>query len=261
LQKSAEKLFFAIALAATLFVGTRAHADPPAQENERAVAFYESGVKHYNLAEYTEAIEDFKQAYLLNSAPELLFNIAQAYRLKGPGNCRLATQFYRNYLRADPKSRKRASVEDAITDLESCTRAEPLPPPTPEPPPAAPSLPPNAVAKPEPSQEERTTPPPRSVLPPVLVAAGGAVAATGGVLFVWSKLRYSAIQSSGCAPACDPARTEAPKAAELIGGILFGVGAATILSGIAVWTFGSTNGKRAAWIAPAGRGVAAGLRF
>src|SRR5262245_12813633 len=97
-------------------------------KEQQARGLYEQGLKHYNLAEYDLAIELFKQAYLLTEAPELLFNIAQSYRLKGAGNCRSALQFYRTYLRVEPRASKRASVEAAIADMEICARDEPVRP-------------------------------------------------------------------------------------------------------------------------------------
>src|SRR5262245_38218137 len=82
---------------------------PQSVEQRDALSLYEAGVRRYNLADYDQAIDLFKRAYLLSEAPELLFNVAQAYRLKGDGFCALALRFYRNYLRLDPKTAKRAS--------------------------------------------------------------------------------------------------------------------------------------------------------
>ena len=60
-------------------VTTAARADKPSPE---ARALYDKAIAHYDLAEYEAAIGEFKQAYELSHEAALLFNIAQAYRLK-----------------------------------------------------------------------------------------------------------------------------------------------------------------------------------
>ena len=73
--------------------------DPAATATARRL--YEEGIKHYNVAEYDEAIAAFREAYWLTSAPELLYDIAQSYRLRGPGSCGSALKFYKSFLRLD----------------------------------------------------------------------------------------------------------------------------------------------------------------
>ena len=107
--------------------GARAHAQEggggTAADDERdrkAKDLYEQGNTHYDLAEYDQAIELFKQAYALSHRPTLLYNIAQAYRLKN--DCEQALQVYKNYLRVDPNSPFRAKVESRITEMETCVK-------------------------------------------------------------------------------------------------------------------------------------------
>src|SRR5688572_23436108 len=96
----------AVAIVGVLLVSGSAWSQPsPAQpaetpEEREARELYERGVKLYDIADYDAAIEDFKASYKISSAPLLLYNVAQAYRLKG--DCRQALQFYKNYLRNDP---------------------------------------------------------------------------------------------------------------------------------------------------------------
>ncbi len=104
-----------------------AHADdaapPTAADEERerkAKSLYEQGNTHYDLAEYDKAIELFKEAYALTRRPTLLYNIAQAYRLKG--DCQQALAVYKNYLRVDPSSPFRVKVESRIVEMETCTK-------------------------------------------------------------------------------------------------------------------------------------------
>src|SRR5262245_20805216 len=113
-----------LALAAAFALGSSAAAHAGEEETAAARALYEKGLKHYNLAEYPEAIALFREAYHSSDAPEFLFNIAQAYRLRGD-HCTQALQFYRSYLRVAPESSKRKSVEAAMIDMERCAAAEP----------------------------------------------------------------------------------------------------------------------------------------
>jgi hypothetical protein len=66
-----------------------AYAQPAGGGNVSALEA--SGNKHFELAEYDAAIADFKEAYRIGDAPGYLYNIAQAYRLKG--DCRNAGIF------------------------------------------------------------------------------------------------------------------------------------------------------------------------
>src|SRR4051812_17484498 len=77
-----------------------------------------SGNKHFELAEYDAAIADFKEAYRIGDAPGYLYNIAQAYRLKG--DCRNAAIFYKNFLRRQPDAPNAAKVRDRIAEMETC---------------------------------------------------------------------------------------------------------------------------------------------
>jgi tetratricopeptide (TPR) repeat protein len=82
-----------------------------------------SGNKHFELAEYDAAIADFKEAYRIGDAPGYLYNIAQAYRLKG--DCRNAAIFYKNYLRRQPDASNAAKVRERITEMEACAAKQP----------------------------------------------------------------------------------------------------------------------------------------
>src|SRR6266508_1881615 len=77
---------------------------------------YDEGITHYNLGEFDAAIGEFKAAYALTSEPGLLFNIAQAYRLKE--DYKQALYFYKTYLRLMPEAVNRADVERWIAELE-----------------------------------------------------------------------------------------------------------------------------------------------
>jgi tetratricopeptide (TPR) repeat protein len=145
-----------------------------AQEKKQAREHYNRGQTHYDLAEYDEAVTQFKTAYELSKAPGLLFNIAQAFRLKG--DCRQALLFYRSYLRREPEAFNRVEVEGYALEMEKCagapaaTVAKPaVPAPTtpPKPAPAKPVAPiVTATAKPTPTPAPVVTPATSASPPP-----------------------------------------------------------------------------------------------
>ena len=97
-------------------------AQPANGASERhARTLYARGLKHYNVAEYAEAISLFKRAYKIHEAPGFLYNIAQAYRLAG--DCTQAARFYGTYLRVDPGASNRDKARQQIADMRACEEA------------------------------------------------------------------------------------------------------------------------------------------
>jgi tetratricopeptide (TPR) repeat protein len=133
------KLLLHIAIACIVLASATARADDKAE----AARLYEVGKRHYNLNELDEAIVQFKSAYRLVPDPVYLFNIAQAYRLKGNKFCGLAAQFYATYQREEKDKKLRDSVKKRREEMEACAKAHPqqeepavtAPPTTIEPPP------------------------------------------------------------------------------------------------------------------------------
>lgn len=107
---------------ALVLAASAAHAQTPD-------ALEASGSKHFELAEYQAAIADFKEAFRISDRPELLFNIAQAYRLAN--DCVQARTFYKTYLRRVPDAPNAAKVKERIDELEACANqaAVAAPPP------------------------------------------------------------------------------------------------------------------------------------
>ncbi len=94
------------------------HSPAPSPEDAKkaeAKALYDKGNTHYNLGEYDAAVAAFKQAYAISSAPGLLFNIAQSFRLAK--NYEQASHFYQTYLRLKPDALNRADVEARIAEM------------------------------------------------------------------------------------------------------------------------------------------------
>lgn len=143
-----------VALAAPAFAADSAGAS----DKEKARAHFERGQRLFKVSRYKEALEEFKEAFVLRADPVFLYNIAQCHRLMGERD--EAITFYRRYLQADPNSPQRVELEKRIHDLEAA-RAEDQTARLAQPPPP----PPVAVAK-KPKPAPAPTPPPIAVVPP-----------------------------------------------------------------------------------------------
>ncbi|MFH0899283.1 MAG: hypothetical protein V2A73_01510 [Pseudomonadota bacterium] len=111
-----------ILVAATLSLGQTAVAqskagDKASDKAARAREHYDQGITHYNLGEFDLAIGEFKKAYAITGASALLFNIAQAYRLKKDYD--QALYFYKTYIRLKPDAPNRPDVEARIGEMET----------------------------------------------------------------------------------------------------------------------------------------------
>src|SRR5262245_49679209 len=87
-----------------------------AGDRARAQEAYRSGTQHYDLAEYKEALESFKEAYRNLEDPTFLFNIAQCHRQLGDKP--QAIRFYRTYLIKVPDAPKREQIREMVATLE-----------------------------------------------------------------------------------------------------------------------------------------------
>lgn len=97
-----------------------------AQPKPDASALEASGNKHFELAEYDAAINDFKEAFRISDEPGYLYNIAQAYRLKK--DCRESSTFYKTYLRRLPNAPNAAKIRERITEMDKCAETQPVAP-------------------------------------------------------------------------------------------------------------------------------------
>jgi len=89
---------------------------------DEARDLYKKGMTHYELGEFDIAIDEFKRAYALTSAPGLLFNLAQVYRMKKDPE--QAVYFYRTYLRLVPDAPNRADVEALLAENQALLDAD-----------------------------------------------------------------------------------------------------------------------------------------
>ena len=107
-----------------------------ADGNAKAKQLYDEGFRHFNVAEYPQAIDSWKQAYLISKKPLLLFNIAQAYRLSG--DCKQAMTFYENYQNSETSIKNQDELDQAIAACKAA-EAKPVEPKPVEPKPAEPN--------------------------------------------------------------------------------------------------------------------------
>ena len=99
----------AIVLAILASVVTTAHADPSPEE------LFDQGQTAFEHKDFHTAIAKWKESFRLSNEPELLFNIAQAYRVGG--DCTNALATYRQFLSLTPTSEQRPLAEDFVREL------------------------------------------------------------------------------------------------------------------------------------------------
>jgi hypothetical protein len=208
-------------------------AAPP---NEEARRLYAEGKSKYAQAQYLEAVGLFERAYALTEAPALLFNMAQAHRLAGPGHCASALTLYKSYLGAEPEAENRKEVEERISELGDCS-ADVRPAPAPAPTGTTPAPSPRPAA-PLPAVKSGSKLPTGPVL---MTGAGAALLVAGGVLYLraWDKHR----EAEGVCP-CYPGTYSDWEMLTNVSYVLLSVGGATTLGGVSWWAFGSPSSSQ-----------------
>ncbi len=83
---------------------------------------YREGTRRFEVGEYRNALDAFKQAYLLYEDPAFLFNMAQCYRLLNDRENALRT--YRVYLNRVPNAPNREEIERIIDGLTQTIEKE-----------------------------------------------------------------------------------------------------------------------------------------
>ena len=166
-----------------------------AQGSKESKAAYEEGARHYDLAEYAEALDSFKDAYRAKTDPAFLFNIAQC--LRKLGKLEDAATFYRTYLRRAPDAINRVEVERHLRDIEEqLAAASPAAPPGAYSPQAAP-------AASSPQIDLSTHPAPRIEEHPlykrlwIWTAVGAVAAGAAATIIIMSRRDPTSIPASG----------------------------------------------------------------
>ncbi|HEY4181559.1 MAG TPA: tetratricopeptide repeat protein [Kofleriaceae bacterium] len=86
---------------------------------ERAKKLAAEGRAAHEAGDYDRAIANFTEANALAPSPALLFNLAQAYRLKG--SCDDAAVMYRRYLATIPPEDARVIAQGQLETTERCS--------------------------------------------------------------------------------------------------------------------------------------------
>jgi tetratricopeptide (TPR) repeat protein len=121
-----------------------------ADDRARARAAFRAGSQHYNLGEFQQALDAFKEAYRRYEDPSFLFNIAQCERQLD--HKQEAIRFYRQYLADAKDATNRDEVQGIIAklqaalDQEHAAAAAKAAQPAPEPPPATTAPPPSTTS-------------------------------------------------------------------------------------------------------------------
>ena len=112
-----------VTLGLALGLASGAMAASPDQDKVLAKQHFESGSRHYDLAEYDQALPEFKEAYRLMPDATFLYNIAQCHRKLG--HVDEALNFYKTYRRRAPDAPNREEIERRIQELEAERQAKP----------------------------------------------------------------------------------------------------------------------------------------
>jgi tetratricopeptide (TPR) repeat protein len=183
----------------------------------------------YNLGDYDQAVALFRESYELSREPALLFNIAQAYRLKG--DCSHALEAYRHFVRLAPKSPTTKNAETHMSHLEAqCGQAS-----------VAEATPPAArrAALPIATASRAARPVSRGVWVSLIVA-GAAFGSAG--YFGYEAHRLG--QEASAAGMFDPEADAHGQRAELVEWASLGVGAVAVTA--AAWFWLSPRAAKAA---------------
>jgi hypothetical protein len=88
---------------------------------DEAETLYKRGQAAFDAGMYDEALKAWQDSYTRSQAPGLLFNLGQAFRLRGhPGDCALARDRYRRFLDLDPDSPQRDAAKSFADTMERC---------------------------------------------------------------------------------------------------------------------------------------------
>jgi tetratricopeptide (TPR) repeat protein len=229
------------------------------QKRAEAKRLYEEGLSHYNLGEFDLAIASFRKSYALSQAPGLLFNIAQAFRLKKDYD--QATYFYTTYLRLQPDAANRADVEARLAEMQQALEEQhklDKKPPIGTLDPEGKTTSSGTPAVPPPALGTTTPPAPVHEAPPAETSSGrsslttaGYVTAGAGVALVITGAVFGSMAKSaesdlnqlsanmGTWTPAEQSRYDAGKRDNTIAIISFIAGGAAIATGGTLWALGA----------------------
>ena len=259
---------------------------PTQADTEAAHGAYMAGKGSFDEADYTTAINYFKDAYRRDCTKnELLVIIARAYELQG--NRREAVHALETYLERVPTAQDAEVQRRHIANLKRELTEQPPPSAAASAPPA-PSASPSAStsAAPVPTESapaaSTTSPPPpapahggHSIVPWIAIAAGGAAVVTGGILYgIGGGQVSSAEQVCGTSHQCPKGSSaidqgNSGRSNETVGVVVGSIGLGVLAAGI-IWHLVEPRGEEqpkagrplvTPQVAPGYAGVGLGARF
>jgi tetratricopeptide (TPR) repeat protein len=247
-------------------------------QSPRAVAeqLYVRGQAAYDRKDFDGALAAWQRSYELSREPGLLFNVAQAFRLRGrDGDCSLATEHYRKFIALDPASPQRAAAAGFITSLESCaarelvaSRRARLGPAAesgePARVPGKPTPPAGASATPASAGEARS-PGRGQQITGFGVAGGGLALVATGVYFGARAAKLADEVTARCAMGCtwtEVANTDQRgRTAATLAWVGYGLGAAAVIGGGVLYALGRRADDRSSGISVVARSDGAALTW
>jgi tetratricopeptide (TPR) repeat protein len=219
-------------------------------DKQQAETSYRRASQHYDLGEYAQALDDFKEAYRNFEDPSFLYNIAQCYRQLNDKPA--AVRAYRTFLIKVPDSPNRDAVEAMIAKLskaideEQALRAGPPQGVQPEtsPPTANTASPAIVAAAPIDERHDRAR---KKTLAGIAVGSAGVAVIVGGI--VCGALAQQAgndlsriNQQMGV---FDPSKESAGRSEQIAEGVLLGVGGAAVVTGVVLLVLGRRDSRAA----------------
>jgi tetratricopeptide (TPR) repeat protein len=239
-----------VAIAVVVFAFARVAAAQPTD----AERYYNEGQAAYDAKRYDDAIAAWDRSYASSHLPGLVYNLAQAHRLRG--DCREAVEAYKRFVELDPTSPQRASAEGFVRDLEPCpnpaTVEHPTTPPAlpPSPPPAPP--PPPHVAVVHRHTGER-------IAGLVFIGAGVAAAGVGGYFGSQAQTLANQVHTA-CTPSCEwdtvKAKDQEGRSDAQLQYVLYAAGGAAIVTGAVLFALSRRHADVPVAISPLRGGAA-----
>lgn len=213
---------------------------PTEAETAAAKGAYQAGNASFDEADYPRAITYWEDAYRRDCTANLLLkNLARAYELYGQK--RQAVVALETFLVREPTAADKEQIQRRIEVLKKQIAAEQTAAPVTATP-AATAVTPATQAQPEPLPE--TEPGKRSVAPLIVAGAGGVALIVGAVVYAKAAKDLSHFEEicpnrdcgDGAGAAANKEAGNSARSRKVWGGVVTGVGAATLAGGL-VWYF------------------------
>lgn len=226
-----KQLFVYAVLLVALGVPTLANADAKAD----AEAAYATGTAHFQAGRHADALAAFDQAYKLDPAPVLLYNIARCH--EEMGDVEQARTNFRLYLKRVPDAPDRADVERRIRVMEAvAARARPAPPPP-----------------------VRTTVTPKPADPPYLAYSLAGAGAAGLITGIVLGSRAASLDDDYSAEVLNAQRKQSlgddAESAATWANVAYGVGGALLVGGVVLWLIDEPSAPVTGFVTPQGVGL------